>query len=90
MFIIGAATGLLLRYAWGQSLSRLGAIDLELTDTHLHLIDLKKFTYPRLEEVPLMRNSFSAVDFSKAAQQANIGKYILWKVEHYRSKSYPK
>lgn len=47
------------------------------TDTHVHLFNLKDFSYPWLENNPEIRRNFSISDFRTASRRSNVDKIVF-------------
>ncbi len=59
----------------------MSVIDFPLIDTHLHLWDIKQLSYPWLEDMPLLKRSFSLADYHKACGNMDVERMIFMQCE---------
>ncbi len=52
-----------------------------IVDTHLHLVDLERFRYPWLDQVPLLNRTFPLAEYLQEATPAGIGAMLHMEVD---------
>lgn len=60
-----------------DSISMLSPSRIPKTDTHVHLINLERFSYPWLESAPEIKKPCTLEDFAKVARKSRIGKIVF-------------
>jgi L-fuconolactonase len=56
-------------------------IDYPIVDTHLHLWDIKKLTYPWLNDIPALNRTFSLDDYNRACGDIKVEKMVFMQCE---------